>query len=276
MTEENTELETTEHEAADAPDIDADVEAEAREKGWKPEEEWAGDKSRWMPADEFLAFNERRLQQADGIAKAEISRLEKEVAELKSGISDLTGHLKKADQRAYERARKDLEAEMKNAVADGDTEAFERISDDLKALDKEVADATTEKPKDDASTGNSPAFREWHKDNDWYGNNVRMTVFADEAARVIRAANPRMGEADLYEAVSKEVREEFPDRFKNTRRTKPPVVEGASNGGGGGSGALWSKVDKEGRESFERFVKMGVFNDSKEDREKYARDYVEG
>lgn len=270
-------IEAAEDDQADAPDPKA--EEAAREKGWRPKDEWTGDDSKWMPAPEFLEMNSRRMAQADGIAKAEIGRLEREVKELKSTIGDLGSHLKKADTRAYERARKDLEAEMRAAVADGDTEAFDRVNADIKALEKEVAEETKPEPKKD--DGASPAFEAWHKDNDWYfgetAASIKMTAFADQALGPMKRKYPDLPEREFLDKIAALVKEEFPDQFENTRRKKPPAVEGAPNGGGGGGdGSMWSKVDKPGRDAFAKFVKQGLFEDKKEDREKYADDYLNG
>lgn len=258
------------------PPEESAAETKAREMGWKPAEEWEGDTSRHLTAEQFVDRNEFLQQRADKIAQAEISRLRSEVSDLKTTISDLGSHMKKADQRALERARKELQTQMDSAVEEGDTDAYNRAKQGIADLDEEVQEATKGAEAAPNNADNDPAFIAWHKDNDWYGpdGDVKATIYAEEIAPVV--ARKYQG-ADLYDEITKRVRQEFPDLFKpaeNSNRRKPPPVEGASAAGGGGK-TLWSKVDKEGREAFARFVKQGVFEDKKEDREQYARDYVD-
>lgn len=252
---------------------ESEAEVSARERGWVPEDEWEGPDGKWMPAEDFNEMNSRRLQQADGIAKAEISRLNGELSELKTTINDLGAYMKKADSRAMEKARAALETEMREAVADGDVEAYDRISDDIKDL-ADDAEEKVEEAKPDPE--GDPAFKEWHGSNDWYNEDVDMTVFADNAASIVARNNPGVTGAPFYEKVDKLVKAKFPDKFENTRRNKAPKLEGANNGTGKGQGGLWAQVDKEGRDAFSRFVTQGVFDDTKEDRNQYADDYING
>lgn len=272
MSDEIEEVDEIEEIQEEAPN---EAETLARERGWVPEDEWEGPEGKWMPAEDFNEMNSRRLQQADGIAKAEISRLNGELSELKTTINDLGAYMKKADNRAMQKARAALEAEMREAVADGDVEEFDRISSDIKELADDAEEKTEGKP--DGDPEGDPAFKAWHENNDWYNEDVDMTVFTDNAAGIVARKNPGMTGEAFYAEVDKLVRAKFPDKFENTRRKKAPNLEGARNGTGrGGDGSLWSKVDKEGREAFARFVDQGVFEDTKEDRNQYADDYING
>jgi hypothetical protein len=257
-----------------APESEAEV--KARTMGWKPAEEWDGDKTKHLSAEQFLDRNERLAARADKIAKAEISRLEREVRELTGTISDLGIHMKKADKRAYERARKDLEQRMEAAVEAGDTAAFKEVKAEADALEEEVKESAkpAAKEADKPNPDEDPNFIAWHKENSWYGKggHLKATIYANQQAKDVGTMYQGR---EFYEAITEMVKDEFPDLFENANRKKAAAVEG-TNGGGKPARTKWEQVPKEDQAVFRRFVKQGVFEDTKEDREKYADDYLNG
>lgn len=270
--DDETEIEAEAEEQQESP-----AEAKARAMGWKPVDDWDGDKAKHLTAEQFLDRNERLTQRADKIAKAEISRLEREVRELTGTISDLGLHMKKAEKRAYERARADLETRMEAAVEAGDTQAFKQVKKEADALEEEVKEAGKAPASTKSDPDSDPNFIAWHKDNAWYGKggNLKATIYANEKAKEVGAMYQGR---EFYDAISELVRDEFPDLFEpaeNANRRKPAAVEGA-NGGGKPSKSLWDEVPADAKAQFKRFVKQDLFKDTKEDREKYADDYLNG
>lgn len=250
---------------------DPDVEAKAREMGWKPKEEWDGDSERWMPAEEFVERNERLQKRADSIAQAEIKRLEGRISELQATINDLGQHMKKADQRAYQKALDDLKAQQREAVEQGDTKAYEQAERQMENLKKDVEaadEAGGQQARPDAD------FRAWHAENAWYDDDVEATVYADQIAPVVARKTGYKGRA-LYDAVAQEVKKKFPDKFGNPRRSRPQAVENAGTSSGQAK-TLWDQVPREDRAAFKRFVEQGLYKDTKEDREKFADIYLNG
>lgn len=256
-------------EAAEGPDTapENDAEAKAREMGWKPKEEWEGDTSNWMPAEDFIERNERLKNRGDEILKADNAKLTAELQELKRTVGDLKDHLTKADKRAYDRAIKDLKSRQRQAVEDGDTQAFEQVEREMQDLTKQAEEATPQQQQDQPH----PDFPAWHAENPWYGTDPLMSARAEEIAERLSKRGDLQGR-EFFDAVTEQIKREYPDKFETKR--KASSVEGASGTNGGGDGSKWSKVDKEGREAFKRFVKQGVFEDTKADREQYAADYL--
>lgn len=254
---------------------ETEMETKAREMGWKPEDEWDGEESRWMPADEFLERNERLKDRGDGILKADNARLTGEVSELRRTLEDLKGHMTKVEKNAYDRAIREVQAKQRAAVAEGDVEAFEEAEKERADLDKEVRAHAESGKQDNPDT--DPAFVDWSKDNGWYNDDVAMTVWANQAAPIIArrtGLTPSNGRA-YYDAITEAVKEQFPDKFGNARRKAPPTVEGAGDGRAAGK-TLWDQVPKDARETFKRFVRQGLYEDTKEGREKYADAYLNG
>lgn len=254
-------------------------EAEARKMGWRPQEEWDDSGTgTWMDSKEYIDRNKRLADRGDKILKAEISKQTREIASLKKTLEGIGAHMTKVENRAYQKAFKEIEAKAEKAVEDGDTDAYRRAKGEAKDLEKEAkAEAKVEaKPeqKDD------PDYDGWVSDNAWYdpredGFDAEMAAFADIVA-------PQIGRTGLvgaafYERIKTEVKKKFPDRFGNQRRRQAPAVEGAGGGGGGNGKTLWSQVPKEvQRGEFKSCVEQGLYEDTPKGREKYADIYING
>ncbi len=255
------------------------AEVEATKAGWRPKEEWNDTGSaEWMDADAFNDRNKRLADRGDKILKAEISKLNRQVASMERTMGDFSAHMTKAENRAYQKALKEIEVKAEKAVEEGDPDAYRRAKGEIKDLEQEVkAEAkttTTPKPKDD------PDYDGWVADNAWYdpkddGFDVEMAAFADSIAPQIGRTGA-VGTA-FYDRIKNEVKKKFPDRFGNQRRRQAPVVEGAGSGGGGNGKTLWSQVPKEvQRNEFKAFVSQGLYEDTPKGREKYADIYLNG
>lgn len=249
-------------------------EAEARKLGWRPEAEWDDSgNAEWLDAEQFVQRNNRLRERGDNILKAEVSSLKSEVRSMKQTLGEAADHLKKADQRAYAKALKDLEAKADKAVEEGDTDAYRAAKGEMKDLAQEVkAEAKpVTQPRDD------PAFQGWLPENAWYdprgdGFDPELAGYADSIAPQI--ARTGLVGKPFYDRITTEMKKKFPDRFGNQRRKSAPAVEGGGSGGGGNGKTLWSQVPREDQPQFKRFVDQGLYKDTKEDREKYAEVYL--
>lgn len=258
--------------AAHAENIETDdapnpAEEKAREMGWKPKEEWVGDDSGWMEADKFIERNDRLKERADGIAKEQITKLNGRIGELQKTIDGFRGMYDKAEQKAYDRAMADLKAEQREAVASGNVKAFDDAEAKAKALQKEV-----DVKAKDVSPDEVPAFNDWHRDNDWYGDNVEMSIYADQVARIVA---PKLGgekanvNPEFYKRIGDEVRKKFPDQFENANRKKAIAVDGD----GGGKPRKKTKngyddLPADAKQVCDRLVKQKLLT-----REQYCKDY---
>jgi hypothetical protein len=259
-------------------------ETEARKMGWRPEEEWDDSGGgTWLDAKTFTERNEYLKDRGDKILKAEIAKQSAEIAKqnrqigtLGQTIKDLGTHLTKADQRAYQKALKELESKADKAVEEGDPDAYRRAKGEMKDLEQEVKAEAKQETK--PAPVNDPAYDTWLPDNSWYDQNddgfdPKMAAFADSIVKQV-ARTGLTGEA-YFKRITAEVKKEFPDRFGNQRRRQAPAVEGARPGGGGNGKTAWSKVPKEVQQgAFKRFVEQGLYEDTKEGREEYAEIYI--
>ncbi len=255
-------------------------ETDARKMGWRPEEEWDDSGTAdWLPADKYLERNERLAKRGDKILQADVGRLTRQNTSLQNTLDELKEHLTKADNRALQKARKELEAKADRAVEEGDTDAYRGAKVEMKELEQEARAEAAPAKKAAASPDDDPAFQGWLPDNAWYdprddGFDAELASFADTIA-------PQIGRTGLvgkpfYDRIATEVKKKFPDSFGNQRRKQAQAVEGGGRSGGGNGKTLWSEVGKDGHDAFKNFVGQGIYKDTKEDREKYADVYING
>ena len=254
-------------------DIPGEVEAKARDMGWRPEDEWEGDKSGWMDADAFVGRQDKRraivteeVKVESQNLKAEIAALKTEQAETRQTIEDFKGWQTKAEERIYKKALKDIQTKQREAVESGDTVAFDAAQQEADALVKE-----TEKPAEvrRVNPDELPAYKAWHAKNAWYNTDLKLTREANaigpEISRIY-GLTPEM--PAFYDKITEQLKEEFPDKFENPNRKRADAVE---EGGGGNAkgGKTAADLPAEDRKIGERFVKQGLFKDLKA----YAKDY---
>lgn len=254
-------------------EVDPKVLEKAREMGWKPVEEWVGDTSRHLDAEKFIERNERLKERADGIAKAENDRLTAELASLTTTLKEFKDHYTKTEETAYRRAVKDLKAQQRKAVEEGDTEAFDRVEQEIGDLTKE---ATPKVEKEKPKPEDDPVFQAWKADNSWYGNDIGLTVFANQSAEIIgsRANAPAPGKP-FFDAVTEAVKKEYPEKFENPNRRKAPAVEGAGEGKSKKAGKTYADLPPEAKRACDDFVSQQVDGKPLLTKEEYVKDYFE-
>lgn len=213
---------------APAPQTDNQTDAPSYEDramamGWTPQSQFKGDPEKWVDAEtfvkrgeEFLPFlraNNRRLEQA-------LERANSKIEEMDKGLKTAIAQLSKADQRAYVKAKADLEAELEQYAAAGNAEAVKAVTKDIVELERETV------AKVDAGESN-PDFDAWREANPWFGKDKAMTAACAAIGEEVLAEG-YTGKAQIRE-VDRRIREEFPHKFakpENPNRTVPAAVEG--------------------------------------------------
>ncbi len=179
-----------------------DLEALARDMGWRPKEDWKGDDTGWRDAGEFV----KHTVDANRTLKRELGE-----------VKDVVKNLSKTNERILEREltkqRKTLERQFAEAVDANDPTAARRVSAEIDALDRTPV-ATDYKSK-------------FKADNPWFGVDTEASAYATAMAGVA-ASEGKDPEAQLAYA-SEKVRKRFPELFdKPAERRTPPSVEGGS------------------------------------------------
>ena len=227
---------------APPPQLDPDVERVARINGWKPKEEFAGDKARWIPADLFLARgvedpsilaarNRTLVSRFDDLQRtsaADRRALETKLDGAMETVSTITTMMRSSEQRAYDRARRELKAEQAAAVTSGDTATFQRVDQQLEELEKTKPVEpppvrTTPAPPTPAPL--DPAVTRFFAENPWYTStrpeyDPDMMAYADLIYNGLKApATAHLSEEQRLERVTSEVKNRFPAKFQ----PRPPA-----------------------------------------------------
>lgn len=186
-----------EEEPGAAAESRADIERRARAMGWKPKDEYRGPPGNWRDAEEFLRVGETEIPvMRDNLRTMErrLTDSQREVEALRGQVGDLTGiaeelraMARKADERGYQRALAELKAKQRDAVAQGDTAAYDAIEAEINAAETERRTAAParepeKKPNGEASPRvppPAPAVKDFMvRNDDWFNRNQDMTTYA--------------------------------------------------------------------------------------------------
>lgn len=196
-------------------------EAEAREQGWRPQEEYEGDPGKWRSAKEFVERGE---------LFGKIDTLGKELKDTKKALKMLQEHHTKVRETEYKRAVDELKAAQKKHLEEGNSDAYLEATElltDLKAEQK--AREVVESTKPAQQTGPDPRFTSWVEKNSWYNKDQEMRQFADVVGMGYAQANRDLDPEQVLQYVTAQVKQRFKEKFENPNRNKPSTVEGASS-----------------------------------------------
>lgn len=241
----------------DGQPLERDYEAEARAIGWKPKEEWDG-RGEWRDAEAFLAFREDNL----GLKKKEVDHLKGRISQLERTIRRLS----KAEQRAYDSARADIEAEMEAAVESGDITAFRAAKKRADTLSEEVAAETGTTHGEDPSE----QFDSFRDANPWYDKanlasaseiEVNARLYADRLADKYaeQGLQKSMAPSEFFAKIAEEVEAKYPQLKARTAREKPASdVAGVTRPGAGSKAKTGANLPPEAKAQATRFFTQGV------------------
>ena len=194
-----------------------ETELEALDDGWKPKSEWVAagkPEEEWRPAKEFKERGElfRRIE-----------ALSTELKTTRSTMNALKGHYEKVKETEFKRALDTLRTEKRNALEQGDVDAVMEIDDKIATVretQKEQArQAAVQTPEV------HPDFTHWVGQNTWYSTNKEMQAFADSIGRAYAVANPGSQPAEVLKYVTSKVKQTYPDKFTNPRRSEAGATE---------------------------------------------------
>lgn len=258
---------------------------EATGMGWVPKEKFRGDPNLWRPASEFV----RRGREILPIIQKRERGLQEEVKGLKGQISELTQSFEERTRRldgmarvALERQRAQLEsayeAAKRKAVADGDIEAYDRLSDEGRRAvanfnPEEEAERLAPKPQPQTQQQQIPqniqsAVQGWIADNAWFDRDEEMREIASfEHGRLLKRM-PGLSIEENLQKTLEYVKERFPNKFGSAPKPQgqqphSPSVEGGGRQpqiSAGGRVRGWNDLPPEAKTSGERFItRDGLF-----------------
>jgi len=218
----------------------------AKERGWKPLEEYDGDPSEWIDAKEFV----KRAPLYD-----RLKNQGKKLKEQEKALHDMAGHIDKVAESSYRRAINDLQREKREAVSVAD-------SDRVEAIDREIAQIHSEIPPK-MTGGVHPAVASWvgSPENKWFNENPDMATFAISYQESLFKRNPQMDMEESLNEVGKAVKKAFPDKFSNPARQGASIVEtGRTVPTGTKKVFSFKDLNDEQRSIASRFERMGIMS----------------
>jgi hypothetical protein len=248
----------------------------ARRLGWRPQEEYKGTRE-WVPAEKFIETAENELpvlrshlRRLDDVYVKETGALKSEIAELKQVMGDFREFASRGEQRAFEKAKRELEEKRDVAVAHADTETFKATQKEIDELDKSVKPpkpAEVEKPKIDAP---DPAITSWIGENPWFTTDSELMEYAKAQDQFLMKAKPGLSVAERLAMVKDRTKKEYPDKFGNPKRDQASSVsEPGSHPALRKKGKTYDDLPAEAKAACDKFVRT-IPNYKRED---YVKEY---
>lgn len=238
-----------------------DYDTEARGHGWTPKDDFRGDPAKWVDAETFV----RRADEVLPLLKKQNAGLKREMDDLKRQVRQASAHFSKSEERAYQRAKAELEQRHDEAVEVGDKAAARRASEEMRALESDrIAEPLV--VADDAPTQDQlrAELAAWVESNDWYGADDIKTKYADMQAELM---GPAEKWADGRKAWFAELERRTETKFAARR---PAITTGTSQPSPGGRGGKsFADLPPEAKRMCEKWVKSGVIKS----RDDYVKSY---
>jgi len=228
------------------------VEDLAREKGWRPKEEYNGDSGRWKSAEVFLALDEP-IQKIEALAK--------ELKEQKKANQMLLQHHQQVKQSEFKRAYEFLKVQKKEAFERGDVDRILELDEQLDLVKETQRQQAAVRVAPQPETQEiHPAFKHWVDNNRWYESDPSMREVADALGLTHAQKNANKTPQEVLEFVTAQVKRMYPEKFQNPKRSQGSGVETPTSSKGRTDSL---ELSEEERTVMNTFVRQGIM--SKED-----------
>lgn len=262
-----------ETEVIDTPRVDNDTETRARRLGWVPKEEFKGDPSRHRSAEEFLERGTTILpilQKDNEKLHGLVANLQSELRETKDATKELLEFTSKAEERAYNRAKSEIEQRMEAGAANADPAAVRQAMRDLDALNQEQRKPAP-KPEP-AQPQLDPEIQSWIGRESWFTRDRTLQAYATDVFGDIERSQPGLSRSEMLAETKRRTVEKFPEKFGINPARDNAAAVATPNGGGAPrkkQGKTYEDLPQEAKRACDKFVKQiqGYT------REQYVKDY---
>lgn len=256
------------------------IEAEAKDYGWTPKDDFKGPADKWRPADEYLqwAKSSGRVprKEFDEIRR-QFPAIRKENKELKDKLGEVETALKefvefsgKAEQRAYERARKEIEGRIEAAAANADQNAARAAMAELDKLEKPQPKSEPKKANGQDVPKVDPAIQDWLDNNQWYTKDRTLNSYATDIFGDLERNAPGMSTEERLAETKKRTMDKFPEKFGiNPDRDRASAVAEPRTAGARRNAHSYENLPPEAKKACDKFVRT-IPGYKRED---YLRDY---
>jgi hypothetical protein len=256
-------------------DWSSEEEQEARAFGWKPRDEWQG-----RVPDGFIddpkAFIDRAMTFKPFRTLYErLENVERQGEEKFRKLEHMAQMGLQAQRKQYEARLDNIRQQKAQAVEMADTAAYKRLEGEEQATQQAMWQSMAE-PQPQQPRGFDPWTDQYRKTDD--GQWINNPQIRQAGAQLI-AGNPEMAQATPDQQVKwaeSELRKLYPHYFGPPKQEAQAQPRQTVDGGGLGGqkiGDGFAKLPKEAKEVFQRYVKEGVIEDTKESRKEWADEY---
>ena len=243
-------LEGGEEYVEESPEL-SEIEQEATLHGWKPE---GAEGKRTLSAEEFM--DRQPLYDDNKSMKRQIKRLQEGMDALKTHQGKI-----RADERT--KVIQELQQAKVRAMEEENYNAVVQIDD-------KIAETRAEAQADVLEPVTNNAFESWVEGNDWYNQDPEMKEYADMIGNGYASQNPNKDLSDVYEIVTKEVKQRFKHKFQNPLSDTSSPVEGARRGSTTSSKLRASDLPEMDRQIMKSIIRAGGITE-----EEYLKEYAE-
>ena len=234
--------------------IVGETEQEAKRMGWVEKEKFKGDPDRWVEADKFvergkneLPIMRERLKKFDSTNK----QLKKKMDKMAETFKEFQSYTKTREQKAVERAIKELTEKQRVAVEEGDTKTFDKLEGEKTDLLQEQLTV----PEVEVSDPDEEMFNDWVDDgNKWFVDNKKLGKYAASISTYVAEQTGLTGIA-LFDEVKKETQARFPEEFGEKPKAVPKVEGGTDEAPPPQSKQTFANLPAEAKEQCNRFIK---------------------
>ncbi len=258
-------------EAGDNTVAPNEAETKAKRLGWVPKDEFKGDPEKHRSAEEFLERGEAMLpflKRDNDKLHQSMTKLERRLEEQAQTFTKFVEFSSKAEERAYKKAKTELEAKLDGAIETADVAGARQVR-------KEIAELEEAKPEPvevrTPTVQLDPIIQGWIAENEWFQRDKALNAVAVDIFGELEQEKPGVSKAELLAETKRQVMDKFPKKFGlNPNRDNAAAV---STPGGVApkkkAGKTYDDLPADAKAACTKFVRTipGYT------REKYVKDY---
>jgi len=234
-----------------------DVEVRAREMGWIPQEEFKGDLSRWVPADQYVERGEtvlpilqatnKKLRQELTEQRAKLEELAAARAQDAETVKELQAAAVDMAKLQHKRALESLKAKKAEAMGESDHAAVVEIDEAIAELKAKEPAAPKALPRQNLPANspvdvNAPYFQQFKEDNPWLDRDYSKTAWA--VGKTKELADDGLRGEKLVARLQEEYNEIWAPRRTADKLEGSRGGAGRESGRASGNGRSWVDIPK--------------------------------
>jgi len=267
---------------------EAAILAEAKALGYVSEEEWDDERAEkegrrkpthFITAREFIERTKNSLP----ILRERLQHMEIINTEMNGKLNDMHTVIMEqrkmtqaAVARSYEAGKLAAEAEMREAVVEGDMEKYDAAKARVEQIEQAGAAVVAEqrKPEDPRKKLN-PITLSWVDQNEWFSKDVTLNAAMIREHTLVKQQSPELSEWASLELAKRKLMKRFPEEFNiNPNREGGGTVSTPSGFNGSAARSNFDSLPQADKDAYERHRKMLALKKVQYTKEEFMREYA--